>query len=251
MGSQAGAHAAEHIDLAFRAILRGPMVAANPRFIRLITGAPHPFGNFALLSHADDPGAAREAIEPLCCCGAPAAVLTTTIPSGSLASQLLDAGFERHAGLPAMAVEIEHLAATPLAAGYTFLEITPADRGVWGEAFAAGYELPLPAGEQFAAGVGTPGIRYYAIRKEGTIVCTSLLFSGNGLAGIYGVATLPGERKKGLGAFATAEPLRRAYELGYRVGVLQASAAGHPVYRKLGFTDLAEVALFVRVPARG
>ena len=62
------------------------------------------------------------------------------------------------------------------------------------------------------------------------------------------MATLPEERKKGLAAHATAEPLRIARELGYRVGVLQASAEGQPVYHRLGFADFGESPRFVRMP---
>ncbi len=61
-------------------------------------------------------------------------------------------------------------------------------------------------------------------------VATSLLYLADGLAGIYCVATLPEDRAKGLGAHTTAEAFRRAHELGYRVGVLQSSPAGHSVH---------------------
>lgn len=47
----------------------------------------------------------------------------------------------------------------------------------------------------------------------------------------------------------TAEPLRIARRLGYRVGVLQSSQTGHPVYLGLGFADAGEVPMFVRMPA--
>ena len=68
------------------------------------------------------------------------------------------------------------------------------------------------------------------------------------MAGVYCVATVPEERSKGLGAYATAQPLRIAWQQGYRVGVLQSSLEGHALYRRLGFTDFGEVPLFIRMP---
>ena len=65
---------------------------------------------------------------------------------------------------------------------------------------------------------------------------------------MYCVATLKEERGKGLGAHVTAGALRAAEEQGYRVGVLQSSAAGHSIYQALGFSDRGEVHAFVRMP---
>jgi hypothetical protein len=77
-----------------------------------------------------------------------------------------------------------------------------------------------------------------------------MLFLDDGLAGIYSVATLQDERGKGIGGYATAQPLRAAHALGYRVGVLQSSEAGHSVYLGLGFIDVGEVPMFTRMPIR-
>ena len=74
------------------------------------------------------------------------------------------------------------------------------------------------------------------------------MYLRNGVAGIYAVSTVPNHRRKGLGAYATAEPLRIAAELGYRVGILQASGPGQPVYRGLGFNEFGQIPLFARLP---
>ena len=187
--------------------------------------------------------------------GAPAAVLTTAPPTEALSNFLASQGFARHPGLPGMAVEIERLASTKLPAGYSFSRVVGMDRAnEWGDAFARGYELPLGVGRAFAAAIGDNDsadapIQYFGILKDGRLVCTSIVHLRDGVAGIYGVATVPEERKKGLGAHATAEPLRLAHRFGYRVGVLQASEAGHPIYGRLGFVDVSEVFLYVRMPS--
>ena len=74
------------------------------------------------------------------------------------------------------------------------------------------------------------------------------MYLQNGVAGIYAVSTAPDHRRKGLGAHATAEPLRIAAKLGYCVGILQASGPGQPVYRRLGFNEFGPIPLFVRMP---
>lgn len=246
--------AARHIDLAFRHILRGPKVVATPRFLRLITGAPHPFGNLAVLPGGADEADAKAAVEPLIASGAPCVVLLTGPASAGVAAWLRHAGLEPHDGMPAMAVEIDTLAPTSLPADCTLERVGGGrEADEWVEAFEVGYELPRGVGEVFsprqiqATTDDDAPAQFFAIRRGGRIVCTSLMYLKEGVAGIYCVATLPGERGRGLGAHVTAEPLRLAARRGYRVGVLQSSAAGHAVYQKLGFTDVGEVALYLKL----
>lgn len=254
VGPTLGPLSAAHIDSAFRRILRGPSATFAPSFTRLVTGEPHPFGNFVVVRRGDDPDAIAAGIEPLCRCGAPSAVLLTVPPTEALLSLLARDGFVRHGGLPAMAVAIDALAPTRLPDAYTFERLNGRTaRDAWSEAFARGYELPRRIGDEFGAPLGddTGGddLQYFAVLRDGAIVSTSLLHLSAGVAGIYCVATVPQERRRGLGAHATAEPLRLAQAQGYRVGVLQSSEAGHPVYRALGFADVGDVLLFVRMPA--
>ena len=244
-----------HIDHAFRHVLRGPGVVSDRRFVRLITGESHPFGNMAIVSDPADLPGTEAAIEPLLHCGAPASIMFTGPVSASVGDRLKGAGFESHGEMPAMAVDIDSLIPTGLPTGYSFTRIGSGPEGdEWAEAFSAGYELPRGVGDVFspnavhATMVGDASIQYFAIRKNERLVCTSFAYLADGVAGIYCVATLPEERGKGLGAHATAEPLRLVRKLGYRVGVLQSSPAGHSVYRKLGFSDVGEVPLYVRMP---
>ncbi|MEZ5391400.1 MAG: GNAT family N-acetyltransferase [Bryobacterales bacterium] len=92
-------------------------------------------------------------------------------------------------------------------------------------------------------------VQYYLASRDGRPVATSAMCLLEGLAGIYCVATVPEERRKGLGAFMTAEPLRRAEKIGYGVGVLQSSTSGYPVYEKLGFKTFGGVPMYIRTPA--
>jgi predicted acetyltransferase len=62
-----------------------------------------------------------------------------------------------------------------------------------------------------------------------------------GVAGIFAVATLPQARRQGLGTALTLAPLHDAREMGYRVGTLQATEMGFPVYRQLGFREVCKL----------
>jgi hypothetical protein len=257
LGAAPGAAIGRHMDRAFRAMVRSAHRAEGLRFLRLFTGEPHPFGNFALLSAPVDVGATREAVGPLVAGGVPAAVIFPDVDvPADVDAYLTGQGFISHDALPAMGVDIARLKPTALPEGYELVRIgADHDGEAWVRQFAEGYELPLGVARCFspvalhASTSADSAMQFFAIRRKGTIVCTSACYLDEGLAGIYCVSTIPEERRKGLGAHATAEPLRLAARLGYRVGILQSSEAGHGVYRDLGFADFGGVPLYVRLPA--
>lgn len=255
MGDRVSHVAAWQIVPAFRRVLRGSSDAGEQRFVRFITGEPHPFGNLAVVADPSDLEGLTEAIRPLLDCGAPAAAILPGMVPESVDKRLAEHGFACHERMPAMAVDIDAMTPAELPDGYTFARVgTGAEGDEWGAVFATGYELPPKIGEAFspnatkAPSEANADVQFFAIRKGDRMVCTSMVYLGMGVAGIYCVATLPDERGRGLGAYATAEPLRIARAMGYGVGVLQSSAAGYSVYKKLGFADFAEVPLYVRMP---
>jgi predicted acetyltransferase len=66
------------------------------------------------------------------------------------------------------------------------------------------------------------------------VASTSLLLHA-GVAGIYGVTTIPEARKKGIATAMTKHALRQARELGYHVAVLSPSEMSLRIYQRLGF----------------
>ena len=250
-----GVRAARHFELTFRHVMQDQGAVAGEGFLRIVTGEPHPLGNVAVVSDPGSVATTADAIGPLLDCTFPTAVLYPDGVEDAVARALTTAGFESHGAIPAMAVDIERMAATALPSGYEWARIGMGDEArAWTETLANGYGLPPGLARMFspeALGADmTPdaAVQFYAIRRSGRMVATSFLYLADGLAGIYCVATLPDERGKGLGAHATAQALRAAHGLGYGVGVLQSSDGGHAVYLRLGFADVGGIPIFMHMP---
>ena len=86
---------------------------------------------------------------------------------------------------------------------------------------------------------------------QDTPIATSALVLDAGVAGIYAVATLPEARRKGIGRMMSMRALLDARQQGYRVGVLQASAMGYPVYKQIGFREVCRYELYLQSHAAG
>lgn len=243
----------EHIDHLFRVFFCDPGTPHPASSLHYITRSPHPLGNAAFFRRDADHDEIATTIARLIDCGYPSAVVLMNDDRPEQTRAIEAAGYVFAEGMPLMSVTPDTLKATQLPSGHTLREIPLDEDAAWSEAVSTGYGLPLELGSLFgirrAHETCEPGIaRHFGVEHDGELVATSLLYLHNNLAGIYGVATKPEHRGKGLAAHLTAEPLRRAWQLGYNTGLLQASAMGAPVYTRIGFRTHASMALFVRMP---
>jgi GNAT superfamily N-acetyltransferase len=85
----------------------------------------------------------------------------------------------------------------------------------------------------------------YLALLNGRPVATSQLFLSAGVAGIYNVTCIPEARGQGIGAAVTQTALLDARDMGYRVGILQASSLGYSVYRRLGFEEYGKLSVYL------
>lgn len=97
----------------------------------------------------------------------------------------------------------------------------------------------------FVEAVFNTRFRTYLAVLNGQPVGTSQLFLSAGVAGIYNVTCIPEARRQGIGAAITLAPLLKARDMGYKVGILQASDLGFNVYRRLGFQDFGKLSVYL------
>jgi GNAT superfamily N-acetyltransferase len=176
----------------------------------------------------------------------------------NLGERLLDAGLRFEGSAPAMAMDLDALPHEDvLPPG---LEIVPVRDEATLREFINVLALemgvpegrPNPAARHHAAllqaipptlaSEAIP-VRYVGL-LDGRPVATSRVSIGGGVAGLYAVATLPDVRGRGIGRALTLAALEAGRALGCRIGVLQASDDGLPVYRRIGFRTIFDYAVY-------
>lgn len=160
-----------------------------------------------------------------------------------LAERLTAHGFTKSGPGPGMAIDINTMKEEPWPAR---LKITGVKDNnalkAWCHIACIGFGIPASAEPAMMAWLERDlkcklPLKHYLGILDGTPVASSLSFLAAGVAGIYLVATLPGARNRGVGFAMTQEPLKDAKRMGYRIGTLQTSEMGKPVYLRMGFKE--------------
>jgi len=86
--------------------------------------------------------------------------------------------------------------------------------------------------------------RLYLGFLKGTAAAASLLLSGETVAGIFSVATLPQFRRRGLGRAITLATMQQAQAMGYTLAALASTQMGINVYRGLGFVECCRLDIY-------
>jgi GNAT superfamily N-acetyltransferase len=150
---------------------------------------------------------------------------------------LLPDGLPTHAGLRIVAVDGEHVLKQWIHVASIGFRVDEHFEKVWFDFFADA--------------ISDRRFQTYLALLDGKPVATSQLFLSEGVAGIYNVSCIPDARGQGIGSAVTLAPLLEARQLGYRIGILQASKAGYNAYRRLGFQDYGKLSVYLWENERG
>ena len=166
---------------------------------------------------------------------------------------LLAHGLTHSEDEPGMAIDLERVRETAAPLELT-IETVRDERGL--EEWVAVWLFPVPDDlrrdllaplRQRGVGDDLPW-RYYIGRVDDRPVATSELFVADGVAAVHYVVTLPGLRRRGIGAAMTLHVLGEAGALGCRLAVLTSSPDGIGIYRRLGFQEYCTFRRYIWSP---
>jgi len=152
-------------------------------------------------------------------------------------------GWKDEGFFPAMAAELSNIGEDiTLPPDFSFKKASsPGDKLLWTELMNRGMGLSekvinkaVEVDQKLSGPEVEKQIRFIGYLDEKP-VATTLLLPDSGLVGIFGVATLPEARGRGIATAMTQKAMLEGKTLGYRVATLVATTMGLPVYEKLGF----------------
>jgi len=151
---------------------------------------------------------------------------------------------------PGMAAEVSAIAPASPPPGLEISTLSPDDdlEELWNmQATVFGMRPDVVRAYLGPAMLRAPGIACFVAREDGRVVSSSLAVDIDGSVGVFGVATLPDARGRGIGTAITAAAVDSARD-GADLAWLQASENGRPVYERMGFDAVSDWDVWVLPP---
>ena len=226
------------------------------------TGRPSPMLNGILWARFDPDGlddAIEHALAPFRERSVP--MIWTVGPASrprGLGVRLLAHGLTHLEEEPGMAIRLDELGDEPSLPEGVALRQVDEDAAAVAAAYAIAAEVFGIAEEvnaEFVAALAAmpadsrSAFRTFLATADGIPVATASMTLAGGVAGVYSVATVDRWRGRSIGTALTIRALKGAAGLGYRVGVLGASAIAYRMYERIGFREVCRSQLYLWSPA--
>jgi GNAT superfamily N-acetyltransferase len=234
---------------AFRRVARtsaSGWVEERDHVVSVATGMPvAAFNPTFVLAPPRDPEAALARVRAFY---ARAGVAGEISASGGAAAAIADAarsaGFVAGHRVPCM-VLAPLVATTPATPGLEVRRVEDAAalrtfNDVCAEAF--GLDRPILAVLDDPRLLDVPGFGFHLGLVEGRAVGTAMTCCIDGVALIFNVATHPSHRRRGIGEAMTWSAVDHGIEAGCDLAFLQATPDGRPLYERMGFEHVTEMA---------
>ena len=161
-------------------------------------------------------------------------------------------GFVKRGEMLGMALELSQLKPLPLPQNATIEPVNEENIDIWAKVIALANQIPRTRMAMLQK-IYEPTLessvwRHYLAKVGGAGVATCSLLHSNStpdVVGVYWVATAPKFQRQGLAVGMTSRLLLEAQQ-GYRWAVLQATPAGLPLYRRLGFEGDLPYTIYTR-----
>lgn len=177
----------------------------------------------------------------------PCVVFMTVPLSEQLAATAREYGLEHVGGVPLMA--FEPTGDLPMRGDYQVEPVaTEPGRREAMDLAARSFELP-PDAVNRAFGpplLDAPGLSLFVARKNGEAISTVSTTRAGATVGIWTMGTPPEHQRQGAGYATLAAAIHHHRVRGAKLFYLIATEAGQPLYQKVGFQTIAELAVWVR-----
>lgn len=182
--------------------------------------------------------------------------VTPSATPADLARRLVAHGFSHEDDMAGMAADLAGMDFDrALPSGVQVEEIRDASTLLeeWISIFAADMTWSSDVLRTYIESLAAPGFdsalpfRHFTARLDDGPVATSSVLCAGGAAGLFGMATVPWARHRGIGTAMALAAMRWGVGRGYKLGVTVATDMGRRVYASIGFREVCTVSLY-RLP---